>query len=258
MTDKSPVILRLRDAYHTRFQLLSPSVTLSPESPLILACEFIGRGIQKDVAISQLRPRLVILTAQLNGEWLPQEAYGDIAAEEECIYHVLRGGSWRVELDLADPVNIEKEIEVLVKAVEKRCPFGATFNVNGPGEGIVWAVSDTERFNGPKFWCKTKGGKFATSHTKNVPKGLSGNEKVVAFAEAVMTPPRLEQGWAYLEEVGVSKDLTNIGIFVEWLVADCLREERDEMKEKGADESQLKGAISRKGAAWYRNRLKEG
>jgi hypothetical protein len=257
MTTKTPTILSLVPLYHNRFSSLNPSTPISESHPLILACEFIGCGIQKGVAISSLSPSLVILTASLNDRWLPQEAYSDIAVEEEGIYNVIRGGLWHVDLDLSDPTKAEEEIKTLVKAVEKQCPFGATFDAKGAGEGIVWAVADTELFNGPKYWCKTKGGKFAVQ-TQRVDKGkqLNSKEKVAAFAEGVVTVPRLEQGWAYLEEMGIVRDMASVEVFAEWLVDDCLKEEREEIKEQDLDQKALRWAIVGKARAWYKDRLK--
>jgi hypothetical protein len=254
---KTQTILTLHDAYHTRFQTLNPTTPISPTSPLILACEFIGRGIQKNVAIAQLDPRLVILTAQLNNTWLPTEPYSDITAEDDSIYHVVRGGVWHLTLDLSNPSATEAAMNDLVQAVEQSCPFGKTFAIDGTGEGIVWSVADTARFNGPRFWCKTKGEKHAVSCAHAVDGRLQHKEKLLAFTDAVVTEPRLEQGLAYLEEMGVAKDVASTGVFVKWLAADCLKEEREEIREKGIDEKQLRGAIAAKGSAWFRKHLEE-
>ena len=62
----------------------------------------------------------------------------------------------------------------------------------------------------------------------------------------------------YLEELGARRDVTSIGVFVKWLVADCIKEEREEIKEKGMDEKKLRGAIAAKGSVWFKKRLKEG
>ena len=57
-----------------------------------------------------------------------------------------------------------------------------------------------------------------------------------------MTAARLERGWTYLEERGAPRDVTSTRAFVEWLVADCVKEEREEIKEKGVDVNKLREA----------------
>ncbi len=251
-------MLALRDAHYAMFCKLNPETPIDPAHPFILACEFIGKGIQKGVAIAQLDKRLVILTASINGTWLPDEPYADLVAEDRGVYHVTRGGVWHIDLELQQPGRTEEEMQGLVAAVERECPFAKTFGVKGTGEGIVWKVADTLRFQGPRYWCKTKGEKHTVSHTDKVDGRLGDKEKLAAFADAVVTQARLEQGWAYLEEPGAPRDVSSTGAFVKWLVADCVKEEREEIKEKGVDVNKLRGAIAGKGSVWFRKRLEEG
>ena len=258
MACKSPTMLALRDSYYTRFRKLNPGTPIDSTLPLILACEFIGKGIQKGVAIAQLEKRLVILTASINGTWLPDEPYADLVAEDKDVYHVVRSGLWHIDLDFSLPESTEEKMQRLAAAVEKECPFAKTFCITGAGEGMVWKVADNLRFQGPRYWCKAKGETHAVSHAGKVDKRLKDKEKLAAFADAVVTEPRLEQGWSYLEELGAPKDVTSIGMFVKWLVADCVKEEREEIKEKGVDEKKLKGAIAGKGSVWFKKRLEEG
>ena len=56
---------------------------------------------------------------------------------------------------------------------------------------------------------------------------------------------------------GASKSAVVVGVFVKWLVADCSKEEREEMKEKVIDEKRLRVAIAAKGSAWFRKHLEE-
>ena len=258
MAFKRPTMVKLRDAYYAMFRKLNPETPIDPTHPLILACEFIGKGIQKGVAIAQLDKRLVILMASINGTWLPDEPYADLVAEDKDIYHVMRGGVWHIDLDLQQPGRTEEEMQGLVAAVETECPFAKTFGIKGLGEGIVWKVADILRFQGSRYWCKTKGEKHAVSHTDKVDERLEDKEKLAAFADAVVTEPRSEQGWMYLEELGAPRDVTSIRAFVKWLVADCMKEEREEIKEMGVDEKKLRGAIAGKGSVWFKKRLEEG
>ena len=196
--------------------------------------------------------------ASMNGTWLPDEAYADLVAEDRDVYHVMRGGVWHIDLDLEQPGRTEEEMEGLVAVVERECPFAKTFGIKGTGEGNVWKVADTLRFQGARYWCKTKGEKHAVSHDNRVDERLEDKEKLAAFADAVVTESRLEQRWMFLEKLGAPKGVARIGMFVKWLVVDCVKEEREEIKEKGVDEKKLRGAIAGKGKVWFKKRLAEG
>ena len=74
-------ILALRDLYITRYQSLNPGTTLLPEMPLIIAGEWCGSGIQKKVAITKLPKHFVIVSVQVNGAWILDMDYKDIANE---------------------------------------------------------------------------------------------------------------------------------------------------------------------------------
>ena len=257
MESRHSVALILRDGYHRRYVQLNPSIPIDPAQPFILACELIGPSIQKGVAVSMLGQRLAILTASINGVWLPDEPYGDISAEEADVYNVLRGGVWHLDLNIEDPETTEAEMMKHTKAVEYECPFAKSFGVSGTGEGIVWKVADTKGFRDPRLWCKTKGSKHEVSQTRKVPKGFR-QEKETAFADAVVTIPRLEQMWITLkEEMKLPAEKKSIGAFLQLLVEDCFKEEKDEMKEQDVDEVALKKAINSKGKEWFTKRLRE-
>ena len=193
--------------------------------------------------------------ASINGTWLPDELYGDISADEADIYNVLRGGVWHLDLNLDEPEATEAEMMKSTDAVEAECPFARTFGVSGIGEGIVWKVADTVRFQGPQFWCKTKGAKHEVSRTKKIPAGL-GEEKVAAFADAVVTTSRLEQMRTTLkDEMKLPMEKKATAAFLKLLWEDCLKEERDEMNEKGVNEMKLKKAVGSKGREWFIKQL---
>ncbi|KAF1927790.1 uncharacterized protein M421DRAFT_6042 [Didymella exigua CBS 183.55] len=57
MADKTEAILDVRDQYIERWKALNPSMVLEPQHPVIIAGQWIGTGIQKDVAVSRLSCR---------------------------------------------------------------------------------------------------------------------------------------------------------------------------------------------------------
>ncbi|MCJ1359642.1 MAG: hypothetical protein MMC33_009644 [Icmadophila ericetorum] len=250
-------ILMLRDKYHARFKELNPGVEISPQYPLIIAGEFIGKGIQKKVAISDLSKRFVILTASINSTRLPDAEYSDIHIESAGIYNVYRAGSYTHTIDRNNLEASMETIQKLTMEVEKECPFAKTFGISGIGEGIVWKCLPPLPSNS-EFWFKTKGPLHAQTEPVNKSaKHLAGKEKATVFANLIASKMRLEQGWNYLAETGVKQDKKATGAFLKWVVQDCEAEEKLEMKELDIKMELLRPEISKIAQKWFTGRVLE-
>ena len=228
---------------------------------MILAGEWIGQGIQKGVAISQLSRRWVLCSLNINGVWEPISDYADIADEEVGLYNISRGGFF--SLDLASTVEGAEDFMARARAhteeVCKSCSFGRLLGAEGAGEGVVYApAADSPLPNESCFWLKVKGEDFMTF--SRLPKAKLDNadarEKARLFAESVCTEPRLEQGWQYLAEMGIERSMMGLGAYLSWVVKDIAVEEKSEIEELGV-EKLWKGEVSRIAKEWYLRRLKE-
>ena len=71
------------------------------------------------------------------------------------------------------------------------------------------------------------------------------------FAEAWCSEQRLEQGWDYLREKGLSQDMKSIGIFLKWVTEDILVEEKWDIDKHEMDTKLLKADIIRIAKPWY-------
>jgi hypothetical protein len=254
-------ILQVRNRYHERFCSLIPATPISEDEPLILAGEWIGQGIQKHVAIVELPRKFVIISASLNGTWLPDEAYADIHDEKHNIYHISRSGFYHSTLRLNNLAESMRVLEELTANVEKECPFALTFNVTGKGEGIVWKFVDYP--NMPESWFKVKGLEFTpTQKPPTDPIKAAALEarkgKAGALASRAVTEVRLEQAWDYLKEMGVRRDNKATGVFLKWIVEDVMTEEKSEIGEKGIEEKVLNGEITQLARPWFLNRVMRG
>jgi hypothetical protein len=257
MATKREAILRLRDQFLARWSSLNPDAELDTSIPVTIAGEWIGPGIQKDVAIAQLSRRFVIISAKVNGSWVRDSDYADIEAPDDEIYNISRGGSYHCTMY---PSNIQKttsELEALAEKIAARCPFAASFGVVGPGEGIVWKLDSYT--SDSSLWFKTKGGKFKPTFAPP-PKALSANmeEKrkvAVAAAQTWCGEQRLEQGWDYLREMGTTRDMKGIGQFLKWVQTDILVEEKAYIKEHDMDDGLLRQTIIGIAKPWYLAKL---
>lgn len=258
MEQHFPAILRLRNHYRTRFQELNPTADVKDGFDLLIAGEWIGSKIQRGVAISTLSRRFVIISAAINHVWLPDADYADIYDENALVYNISRSGFYHATLDFNNLAGTLQYLDTLTEKVERECPFGSTFDVQGPGEGIVWKLEDLPSYT--NTWFKVKGEKWAP--TSKVPEdpivaALREQQKGVvgAFAERAVSENRLEQGWDYLREMGIERKQKEVGAFLKWLNGDINVEERAEIREKGIDNKRLRDAIKDIARPWYLSKV---
>jgi hypothetical protein len=249
--------LDLKKRYRERFLGLNPGVDINEEHPTIIAGEWIGPGVQKSVAISDLpRKYFVILSVSINNAWLPDEPYADIHNEAVGIYNISRGGFYHEELVFNDIAGSRETLEVHTLAVEKECPFAKIFGISGVDEGIVWKA-EHPLGDDARFWLKTKGPQHRVTTTEKLKNRPSGSELENAknFAEAAVTENRLEQGWGYLEEVGIERDMKGIGAFMEWVMHDVEVEERMEIEKMEINQALLEKKMANMCKDWYMKKL---
>jgi hypothetical protein len=256
MEGQATAILRIRDRYCERFRELNPATPIDTAIPLILAGEWIGQGIQKKVAITQLPRTFVTISASINGTWLPDTDYADIHDEEHNIYHISRGGFYHTTLNLNRLPESLKTLNEFTAKVEKECPFAATFGIHGKGEGIVWKFSLYPSL--PTLWFKIKAAEFLATSSRSTPADparIAKMGKAAAFAERVVTEVRLEQAWDYLAEMGITRDKKAIGQFLKWICNDVQVEERTEIEVGGIDGKVLNKEIGVLAKPWYFERV---
>lgn len=259
MADNTAAILDLRDRYRVRWMHLNPDAHLEAALPILIAGEWIGAGIQKDVAVSQLSRRFVIISININNTWVQDAHYEDIEVPTSSIYNISRGGTYTATLHPVDIARTIAEVEPLAEAVALSCPFAASFGVKGEGEGIVWKPEPTHLHLDPALWFKTKGGRFKPTFApapKALPVDLQGKRDAAdAVAKIWCTPERLQQGWDYLEEVGATRTLKGVGMYLKWVQKDVLIEERGYIDDHGINEGMLRIEIAKMAKQWYITRV---
>jgi hypothetical protein len=229
---------------------------------MIIAGEWIGPGIQKGVALAQFKKRaFVILSVSINGEWLPDSPYQDIHDEANGFYNISRGGFFHDHIDLEDLEGTSKRLQIPTFEVEKECPFAKTFGITSTDEVIVWKPAHPLGSN-PNFWIETKGPLHRVTDpdklSKNNTEAATRREKIRVFAEATVTENRLEQGWRYLEEMGVKRDKKEgLREFMGGISGDILSEERNVLLELGLDVVEVKKYVGGVAVKWYLKRLSQ-
>jgi hypothetical protein len=256
---KREEVLQLRDQIIFRWKKENPESNIKQDTPVIIAGEWIGPGVQKSVAIEKLPAKIfVILSISVNDVWLPVEPYQDICDEDAGIYNVVRGGLYYATLDINDFSPCVERMNSFTLEVEQECPFAKTFSISGIGEGIVWRPTREDLLGDARFWLKTKGALHCVTTTNKLPKNtldMGPREKAREFAEAAVTEMRLQQAWDYLGEMAIVKDRSAIPKFTSWLYKDVEVEENLDIELRGVDRQALKKAIVSIGKNWYSIKL---
>ena len=258
MSTKTTTILHIRDQFIGRWRELNPGKPLNPNLSVTIAGEWVGEKIQKGVAISQLSRRLVIISAKINGCWVPDSLYADIEAPEDGIYNISRAGVYHSTLYPENPQRTIDELDLLADRIAANCPFAKTFGIEGEGEGIVWKL--IPYIDDPELWFKSKGGRFKPTFTPAPRKpAVDQAERWEAAAEAAKgwcSEQRLEQGWDFLREKGISQDMKGIGAFLKWVQVDILTEEDGYIKGYNVDKDMLRREIIGLAKPWFLERCK--
>lgn len=259
MSNKSEALLRLRDLFVARFTELNPDTPINSTKPILIAGEWIGAKVQKDVAISQLTKRFVIISTNINEHWQKDSDYGDIALPKNDIYNISRAGVYKYTLYPDDLHRTTSGLQSFAEDVAKQCPFAATFGVNGEGEGIVWKPALPPHNANPDLWFKTKGGRFkptfAPQPSKSQVSREDSREVAAAVAKIWTSERRLQQGLDYMEEMQAKKDMKGLSAFLKWVQNDILVEEKEYIKEHGVDAVDLRIEISKIAKKWYGDML---
>lgn len=224
------------DAINEIFDKMSPKAV---STSITLYGEWVGTGIQGNVAVAQLEPHWVLFNAKFNGNYDP--TYYPIPIElqnnDVGIYNIFQIPYYKVSINFQAPDIVLHEINELTNKVEESCPWGKFRGVDGVGEGIVWVPCELPNIS--DLWFKTKGAKHSgSSHKVRGIKAKISVEKANSIAECleiVLPDMRLQQGVSYLKENYYDMDHTSMGAFLKWVSQDVLKEEIDTIEENGLE-----------------------
>lgn len=263
MSSKTKALLRLRDLYVARWKLLNPKSVIDPTHPVLIAGEWVGEKIQKDVAVSQLSKRFVMISVNINGRWQKDQDFSGISLSNHDIYNVARAGVYHATLYPDDLERTVAQVEPIAEDIATRCPFAETFGIIGAGEGLVWKCAAPHLNSDPALWFKTKGGKFKPTYARPPKKSVSFDtveeqRKIAAVvAQIWCSEQRLEQGLDILREKSIARNLRGLGDYLKWIQNDILVEEKGYIQQQKVDEATLKIEIAKIAKSWYLSRTDE-
>ena len=211
--------------------------------------EWIGQGIQKGVAVSELDKKFLPFGVKVTPpEETGQDSYWVESAHRsfslfDKIYPVNIFGEFKIDIDFNEPELAVNKLSQYTMEVEQECPVGRYFGVKGVGEGIVWEgwYKGIHRF-------KVKGEKHSSSKVKTlVEVDPVKTASIKEFVEYACTRNRFEQA---LNETGV-KEMNQLGDLIRWVQQDIIAEELDVLEKNGLTHKDVGGKIAKQVRDWF-------
>lgn len=222
---------------------------------IIVYGEWCGGNIQSGVALNALSKMFIVFGVKtVKGETAQWENFDGIENPEIGVYSSTMFPSYNISIDLNNPQAPLEDINKLVDAVDKECPFcKEIFGVSGVGEGIVWTISGTNNFD---YAFKTKGESHSKSKIRKPPTvdpvQLANMQNAI---ELYCNEDRMQQVYDKIVLTDDDKIPQNIGEFVRLVIQDAWDEEGDSLLASGIERKTFGGAISKKAANWFKIKI---
>lgn len=235
--------------------------------------EWAGGNIQKGVALNGLPKFFTLFDVKIVNETDKEAEDGNDSAnvyvrsnDLQNIYwafeNVLPGISFycaevfptfKMEIDFARPEEaVQKLIDITVE-VERECPVGKFFGVEGIGEGVVWK-SDLH----PNVRFKSKGEKHSDTKVKTiVAVDVEKINSIREFVSNVLTDHRLDKMIDLMKQEGLTIEPKHTGNFLKLVMNDILKEETETFVASGFIWKELAGPLSKEARDWYLKKVQE-
>lgn len=235
-------------------------------SDMVIYGEWCGPGIQKGVAVCQIPKRsfAVFAALLLNKRGEPTD---DLVVEPTELAKYVEGVPdtyvlpWYKHSFVVDLLETAERLEPLltdvngcVAEVEEEDPWVyANFGVKGTGEGLVYyPMSHQGRENFGNLAFKAKGKKHQViAHAKPAQANVTAVWGVSEFAQAVLTPARLEQGARAVNKGEFKCEPRLIGPFLAWVSGDVQKECQAELEESSLTWKQVQKVVADVARKWY-------
>jgi len=211
--------------------------------------EFAGKGIQKNVAISELDKAFYIFGVKISpfdenekAYWVDSSNYHD---EENRIFNIRSFQTFEVEVDFNKPKEVQNKFIEITEQVEKECPVAKHFGVSSIGEGVVWSFS----YGDSHYRFKTKGLLHAGKSKVKVLKPVDNERlaKIADVAEKVCVVWRLDQMLTKACDLlnGGTIERKKLGDYIKLVIADVVEEESNTIVEAGFELKDIAPEISK-------------
>lgn len=224
--------------------------------------EFCGKGIQKGVAVSELEKRFVVFdvigithTEEGHNKVFLNQYISMFENEDNLVFNIDMFEKYTISIDFNNPKLSINKITDIVHSVEKECPVGKKFGINGIGEGVVFThdVNNMKRY---RF--KAKGEKHSVTKVKKVVSvDVEKLNSINEFVEYAVTKNRVIQA---TQSIGIEQHLLspkNTGDIIKWTMLDIMKEEGDTLLENNLTGKDISSAATSRIRKFYFEILKE-
>jgi hypothetical protein len=243
---------------------------------LVLFGEWGGPGVQKGVALTQMKERIFAVFA---ARMITENAENDLFITEPNVLRELTGDisnchvlpwfndgeqfvvDWCALPETLQPI-VDKINDHVLKIEDCDPWVYSQFGIKGIGEGLVFYPCSSEHTSHDSF-CelvfKAKGKEHqVVAHTKPVQVDPTVVSEAKAFAELVVTLPRLEQGVrAGDPDCNLVFEGKRIASFLTWIESDINKETTLELEASGLDAKIAMKACIDRARTWYVTEMKK-
>lgn len=238
---------------------------MTPDQNIQEVCiygEWAGKKIQKGIAISEIQKTFFMFSIKflVQGEdtyrWaeLPQEILGQISNPDKNIRSIFEFQTYQIDIDFNNPKLSQNKLIEITNIIDKACPVGQAFGIEGYGEGVVWVGWYKDK----KYNFKVKGESHANSKVKTLkPVDDIKEQKKIELAVAVTPAWRLEQMYQETFDTlnGGKGDIALTGTFLRAVIKDVMKEEIDKFIEAELETKDINRIISSIAKNWFMEKL---
>lgn len=222
--------------------------------------EWVGKGIQKGVAIANLDKAMFIIGVKITPHpkneddktpsyWIDSSF---LRNTEERIFNIEDFPTYSIDIDFNMPQLVQNKIIEMTIAVEDECPVGKEFGHTGIGEGIVFSHMTPD---GKVYRFKSKGEKHAKASKVTTLKPVDDVKlnKIVELVNKVTPDWRLEQAMDKTFDLmnGGSIDIKKMGDFIRNVITDIIKEESDVIAEAGLEPKDINAKVSERARLYF-------
>lgn len=234
------------------------------KNTISIYAEWVGKGIQKSVAIAELPKSMFIIGLKISPHemdktnvayWLDSSFLRNV---ENKVYNIHDYKTYVIDIDFNVPQLSQNEIIDMTIEVENECPVSKEFGHSGIGEGIVF----THRtLDGKQYSFKSKGEKHAKGSKVKTLKPVDDEKinKVINIVNQVCPSWRLDQALTAACNLmnGGTIDRKYLGDYIKLVIADIIKEESDVISEAGLEPKDLNSKISELSRQYFFQREKD-
>jgi len=253
-----------KEVFANIFDMIASQNNIGPNDTISIFFEWAGLGIQKNVAISNIKKTAFIIGVKITPHVIDETElkskpaywvdFSYLRAPQHDIYNILDFPTYDIEIDFNNPDLSVNQILNLTLQIEENCPVANYFGFNGIGEGLVFSCE----YNGVVLRFKSKGDKHAGKSKVKTLKPVDDVKiaKLNDLADKITPEWRLDQMLTTTFDLlnNGDLDIKRLGEFIKNVNNDILKEEIDVIADTGFEFKDVVKFVSEISKNYFLNR----